>query len=85
MSGAAVLQGHGVNFVKLSRRRRHLRSWIAGCLALSRLSLKSSRECWGGWKLAGLAVALATQECLRAIYARRPAFDSETELAGVRH
>ena len=23
MSGAAVLQGHGVNFVKLSRRRRH--------------------------------------------------------------
>ena len=59
MSGAAVLQGHGVNFVKLSRRRRHqrLECWMP---ALSHVALKSSREVRGSWKPGGLAAAFDT-------------------------
>jgi len=42
MSGAAVLQGHGVNFVKLSRRRRHQKLGLLDAWLFPHLSLKSS-------------------------------------------
>ena len=72
MSGATVLQGHGVNFVKLSRRRRHQKLVLLDACSLAP-ALKSSRERFGSCKPGGLAAALDTRKNLRAIYARIPA------------
>ena len=73
MSGAAVLQGHGVNFVKLLRRRRHRGGSEAGLLdaLLSQLSTQiPALKFRSTQSLEVLAVAFEPQLFLRAIYAR---------------
>ena len=59
MSGAAILQGHGVNFVKLSRRRRHQKLGLLDACSLAPSTQIQPGEL-GSWKPGGLAAAFDT-------------------------
>ena len=60
MSGAAVLQGHGVNFVKLSRRRRHQKLGLLDACSLAPSTQIQQGECGSWTQPGGLAAAFDT-------------------------